>query len=96
MKKFFKNKAISNEDNYAFDIIDQPFPVKWLSNQDSLNVSVQGETLYVLGTVLGKLYFLEYEFILEAGMLKLKSHQPLFTETEPIYRIKEDSIVTKK
>ena len=30
------------EDDYAFDIIDQPFPAKWLSHQDSLNVYVQG------------------------------------------------------
>ena len=42
VKQYFKNKNNSaHENDYVFDIIDQPFPVKWLSNQDSLNVSVQ-------------------------------------------------------
>jgi hypothetical protein len=96
VKHYFKNKTTQEGTDYAFDVMNQPFPVKWLTNQNSLNVAVEGESLYVLGTVLEKLYFLEYQFILESGMLKLKTYQPLFTQTEPIYSIKEESLSERR
>ena len=39
LKHYFKTKTIQDE-QFAFDIINQPFPVKWLGQQDSLNLSI--------------------------------------------------------
>ena len=30
LKRFFKNKGNAFDDEFAFKIIDQPFPTKWL------------------------------------------------------------------
>lgn len=58
--------------------MDQPFAAKWIPHQDNLNVTIDGDNLHVIASVMGKLFYMNYQFILEAGMLRLKSYQPLF------------------
>ena len=62
----------------AFDILNQPFEVKWLTQQDNLDIAIDNENLHILGTVMGKLFYLSYKFIHESGILKLVRYEPLF------------------
>ena len=92
LKNYFKNKTYQLEEpEFIFEIIDQPFHANWLTHHDNLNAAAEGDQLHILANVQGKLFYLNYQFILEAGMLRLKHYQPLFTEADPREAIRGDS-----
>lgn len=76
LSHFYKGKAESKE--YVFNIFSQPFKLNWLHHQFGHNIHIKEDIMHVLANVSGKIFYLQYRLIFEAGSLKLLSYRPLY------------------
>lgn len=73
------------QNDFIFQITNQSFQVSWLHNQYGINTQIKQDIFNVIGSIHGKLFYLKYRLIFEAGLLNLISCKPLF-EMENVHR----------